>query len=182
MKASLFEGRKIVFRSEAEGNTYSECQLVCIDIWKVLTPVQQPVSLLPPPLRSFRVKHSKPDKELRGARIQVVPRVSVAYVASTYEGVRKDHNVTAWEQPPETTVAASTSSEWSDELESKELVQWSVWPPKRVAYYPNGEHLYHIAFTTLKGLTDQCDQCELLTHSADWSREVCLLMILSESC
>lgn len=58
------------------------------------------------------------DLEARGARIQIIPRSSVAYNVEDYEKVRKDNLTTV-------------------EVEAgQEVVDWEVFPPKLVASYP----------------------------------------------
>lgn len=89
------------------------------------------------------VEQSQQYEALKGARIQVVPRASVGYTVPTYEGVRKDRNTTAWERNVGVLSAGVPMSEytWSDGMERQEKVEWSVWPPKRVAHYPFGKTL-----------------------------------------
>lgn len=140
IRASVFEDSRIRFRAQDGGDEYSECQLVCIDIWRLLTPVKPLVGRLPPPLRPVGSKEFRAVRELRGARIQVVPRVSVGYLSTVYEAVRKDLNTTAWEMPLDTNKTVEVVQEWSDAFEIQEKVEWSVWPPKRVAHFPYGKH------------------------------------------
>lgn len=67
-------------------------------------------------------KYDSQGKQNKGARIQVVPRVSVAYDLEDYERIRKD-NITLLE--------AEGGGIWSHDT-----VDWKAWPPKLVAKYP----------------------------------------------
>lgn len=69
--------------------------------------------------------------EARGARIQVVPRASVGYTALQYGRARKDRNTTAWAE-----LDGEDQFQRMEVFERDEAVDWSVWPPKRVAHYP----------------------------------------------
>lgn len=78
-------------------------------MWKGLVP-------LDPTGKKNSISFSKEDDlEARGARIQIIPRASVAYNVRDYEKVRKD-NFTV--------------------VEGQEMIDWEVFPPKLVASYP----------------------------------------------
>ncbi|GAA5934655.1 hypothetical protein JCM3775_002017 [Rhodotorula graminis] len=93
------------------GDEHSECFVLCSDIWRVLSPVRL---------------DGTPNKDGRGARIQVVPRASVGYRVDEYDNARQDRNTTAFELDGDERRAQQAS----------EMVEWERWPPKLVTTYP----------------------------------------------
>lgn len=113
LDASLFlPPYSLTFHSDGASNIQSECYILCRDIWQALSP--------------WTVEGT-PQKNGRGARIQVVPRVSVGYEMHEYEKARQDRNMTGYRNEDVRVV--------TNELE---MVEWEVLPPKLVASYPYG--------------------------------------------
>lgn len=115
LDAGLFtSSRALRFRAHEDGDAYSECYLLCSDIWKRNSPLALDGSV---------------QEGMRGARIQVVPRTSVGYEVHEYEKARKDRNTTAFE----------VDGEQQRRALDAETVEWRKWPPKLVQNYPYGE-------------------------------------------
>ncbi|KAM0754879.1 hypothetical protein T439DRAFT_124014 [Meredithblackwellia eburnea MCA 4105] len=106
LDAALFHPPySIRFRSHNGTEAISECFLLCQDIWRGV--------------------HAQRSRHSRGARIQVVPRVSVGYEVGEYETMRKDHNTSAFIETAE-----------PGAKERQEMIHWKQFPPKLVAHYP----------------------------------------------
>lgn len=133
----------IRFRSHEGTDERSECFLICVDVWERLSPWgydhgNPSSSYSSSPSHSLSSsKEGLPELDKRGARIMVLPRVSVGYSLGEYERGRKDHSSFRIGVEEEQGV-----SEDSLRLEEEEKVEWKIWPPKLVANYPYGEAFF----------------------------------------
>jgi hypothetical protein len=137
LRASLFlPPYNLRFRTNDGTDVDSECYLICKDVWRALAPWRWSAFIgegreSPKNVSASLVKGPIP-AQARGARIQVVPRVSVGYTAREYNKARQDRNTTAW------TGLEGGDDQRSSIFEKVESVEWSVWPPRLVASYPYG--------------------------------------------
>ncbi|KAK4705010.1 alpha-1,3-mannosyltransferase, partial [Phenoliferia sp. Uapishka_3] len=111
LDATLFHApHSLRFRAEEQTDIQSECFLICRDMWNMLS-------------KSLGRWGKKGG---RGAKIQVVPRVSVAYEVAEFDTVRKDSNTSALIENGE-----------PGAMEAREMIRWQRWAPKLVASYPH---------------------------------------------
>ncbi|KAK4046139.1 hypothetical protein OIV83_006310 [Microbotryomycetes sp. JL201] len=123
------------FRALDDSDIRSECFLFCQDLWrlkahnKTVEQLRQDRQYFAPPKviddLSLSERQALDDRIGRGARIQVVPRTSVAYFMEDYRRKRQDWNVT-------------TLQVEGDELVKQrklELINWKDEPPQSVHAY-----------------------------------------------
>jgi hypothetical protein len=142
LDASLFQPpSSLRFRSNNGTDTHSECYLLCSDIWKDKSPLNI---------------DGTPRPGQRGARIQVIPRTSVAYGPDEYEKARQDRNTTAWE----------VDGVRLERALDQEMVKWKLWPPKLIQNYPLGKLALQLCLSNRADVTVSVS-CSILGKSGE---------------
>ncbi|KAK4054056.1 hypothetical protein OIO90_003701 [Microbotryomycetes sp. JL221] len=127
-ETSVDEVKGIRFHAMDDSDIRSECFLFSQDVWRTRAH-NKTVSQLAIDKQQQQTKATIDNDVVasggRGAKIQIVPRSSVAYFKEDYEIKRQDWNLTALD----------LTGQRLSEQRNRELIQWKNEPPERVHAY-----------------------------------------------